>query len=392
MLTIRLKIVALAVLTLMVSGCAVTPEPGSWSGTDGNGVSFAGEGMFVGKQLVAGKITYGTTGPNSYVWQGTNDGTYLDGTLIRGDGRRFEGRITVPDHRDGTNVQYINGRETRTDGCVYQGSFEKQLLSGPGKITCPDRTLEGVFKGGNLDGKGTITYANGNKVIASNFEDGRFIASHNTFLYADGRKLVEKYDYQGARSGLATLDYPNGDRDEMLYSKSVLLLQVPAIRDVVRLTSCPSLPTGWYLLKGNCVDGKPSGEVELWHKDGGRRILATYKDGLPVGKSTYEQLIKIPLSEQAASLYGTMNPQLRMIEGVARQAGLRTDDKRLVWYSYWEGGFLYNVPNGTGRCAHEGKYEPCEMQAGKRIDAVQVERDKITAARTAQAIAHLDSM
>ncbi len=390
MFTLRLKIVVLTALAFMISGCATTPdpEPGSSSGTI-KGVPWSAEGMFVGPRLVEGTITYGTSGPNSHVWKGTNDGTFLTGTLVRGDGRRFEG-VIKPDTSDGSIMQYIRGRETRTDGCVYEGSFENQLLTGPGKIICPERTSVGVFKGGMLEGEATITYANGNKRHVSNFRNGRY-GGTSTLLYADGRKLVEGYDHNGNITGLATLDYPNGDQDKMLYRTGVLLMSVPVKRNVATLTSCAALPTGWYLLKGNCVDGKPSGEVELWHKDGGERILATYKDGLPVGKSTLEWLVLVPLSEQALSIYGTMHPRLYMTEGIAREAQLTLDGKNVLLFPYWQGGFLYNIPHGTGLCMYEGKYEPCEMRAGKRVDVVQVERDKITAARTAQAIARLNA-
>lgn len=385
----RLQTILLGALTLAVAACASAPEYHSVSRTDAKGVPFTAEGMFLDGYLVDGKVTYGTSGPDSHVWQGKRSGGLLNGTLVRGDGRRFEGLIQ-PDAHDSANLQYVSGRDTRLDGCVHEGNFKNQELSGPGKITCPERTLQGTFQNGKLHGKGSITWANGDKIENANFENGKFSNSRHTLQYADGRKLSEYYDYDGTRSGLATLDYPNGDKDELLYWKDVLLEQLPVVRQAGSLPPCAALPADWQLLKGSCAGGKPTGEVELWHKSG-RRISATFKDGQPTGNSTLVWMDKSdPPLVVARSLSGKMDAQLRFSQGFKREAGLDADGKGRAWYWDWEGPFVNNLPHGDGRCAYQGKAEPCNMAQGARVDAVHQQRQQEAAVRSAQAIAHLD--
>lgn len=74
--------------------------------------------------------------------------------------------------------------------------FKAKLLNGPGKLTKDGKVLEGNFKEGKLEGKGTITYPDGTKDTGEFKGDlldgpGKRIAKDGTVL-VDGKFLLGK--------------------------------------------------------------------------------------------------------------------------------------------------------------------------------------------------------
>lgn len=347
--------------SLLVSACASSPEFRSSSGRATSGEPFSIEGTYLENRLRQGRISVGQNGPGRWTWEGTTSEGYnpYRGTVRWGDGRVFVGTVYI----DPTTATVVpnEGRDTLPNGCVYEGRYYDGKYS-KGKLSCPESTLEGEFHE-NVFRRGTVTTP-------------------------DGRKQREDRNQDGKRLGPATLDYPNGDRDQLIYREGVLVLQLPEIRKLAPLPPCPGLPKGWQLMKGNCVDGKPEGEVQFWNAAQRQRILATYKDGQPAGTATLEWITQGNWPS-ARSINGTMNSQFQFSEGLLREAGTDSARTKRVWYWDWIGPFVNNQPHGQGKCAYKGKEEPCEMVAGKRVDAVQVERDRLNAIASARVDAEI---
>lgn len=349
--------------SLVVSACASSPEFRSSGGRATSGEPFSIEGTYLDNRLRQGRISVGQEGPGRWTWEGTTSDGYnpYRGTVRWGHGRVFVGTVYV----DPTTATVIpdEGRDNLTNGCVYEGRYYDGKYS-KGKLSCPDSTLEGEFHQ-NVFRRGTVTSP-------------------------DGRRQSETRNQDGKRLGLATLDYPNGDRDQLIYREGVLVLQLPAIRKLAPLPACPGLPSGWQLLKGSCADSQPAGAVELWNAAQGRRIVATYKEGQPAGSATLEWITPGNWPS-ARSIVGTMDAQLQFSEGRLRTADTDAARTQRAWYWDWIGPFANNQAHGRGKCAFEGKEEACEMVAGQRVDAVQLERDRLNAQASARYNARVEA-
>ena len=53
---------------------------------------------------------------------------------------------------------------TSKEKCIYEGNFESGVREGHGIQTCSNRSIyKGLWKDDNYNGKGTLTFADGNK-------------------------------------------------------------------------------------------------------------------------------------------------------------------------------------------------------------------------------------
>lgn len=371
----NLHILAALAAVIPLVGCGSTPEYKVNVGQACGGLAYRGEGMFLNGGLIEGKITMGTNEPGAFVWEGRNDFPLMHGTMKWADGRRFQGTMRATVANNCSTYAYVHGADTRLDGCTYEGSFKNQALWGPGKISCPDRTQEGEFKADVLNGRGTISWAKGERLEAE-FSSGR-AQGWARFTYADGRQLSVRY-VNGLRQGDGDLQHPSGDRDTLVYDRGLLLLEKPYQRKT-SLPSCASLPSGWLLLKGSCADGKLEGEVRLWQPSTGHQIRSSFAGGVPDPVS-----ILVWSSGEPSVVHrvrGSMDAQLRFSEGTHSIARADQEGKTVIWYWDWQGPYVNGQAQGTGTCGYEGKAEPCEMVAGRRVDPLHQERERRAAAQ-----------
>ncbi len=71
-------------------------------------------------------------------------------------------------------------------------------------------TLSVEWKGGQIQGKGTSTFADGSKYVGE-FKNGKFLNEQGTLTFPDGSTYVGEWK-NGKRNGQGTMTYPNGEK------------------------------------------------------------------------------------------------------------------------------------------------------------------------------------
>jgi hypothetical protein len=134
------------------------------------------------------------------------DGTYV-GNIISRDGHY--------NNKDGRGTMtYVNGN-------IYQGHWKNDEKSGTGTMTYATGDMyKGNWTNSNKDGRGKMTYSNGN-VYQGNWKDDEKFGT-GTMTYATGDMYKGEwgnwYHRRGMKEGQGTMKYANGDRYEGTWS------------------------------------------------------------------------------------------------------------------------------------------------------------------------------
>ncbi len=131
-----------------------------------------------------------------------------------------EGEFKDGDFKQGTRTNYENGKKLK----VEEGEFdEKGDLFGEKcrKVYYDDKenklkVEEGNFINGELDGKGTFVYVNGNKYVGE-FKDGKR-NGQGTLIYADGSKYEGEFK-DGKRNGQGRYTIVEEETKKPLYTQ-----------------------------------------------------------------------------------------------------------------------------------------------------------------------------
>lgn len=359
----KVCLASLLVLTGSTSN-AGEPEYRVQSGVDPSGMPFTVEGNFKDGFLVDGTITAGTTEKDAYVFKGsTSPKKIMVGTLQYRDGRKFKGSFQAEGI---TTFFYRNGSETRLDGCTYTGFFEHNNLTGKGSVACPGKTITGTFEYSQPKGPATIDFS-------------------------DGRQLKLSFR-NGLESGKGELTYPSGILEAQVYVEGKTVLSIPRLPKSIA-TSCTGIPENWALLQGNCGAAGLEGDAELVRTYDGdpekarsfqaQRISGRFKKGKAISEVRYET-IPFSASEPSIRILGNINERLEFTKGTLLlmhhyMRGARAAE----WSVSYKGDFSGFKPNGKGQCAlaDVSSFEPCEMQAGQRVDLAFKDRTAAQAQR-----------
>ena len=118
------------------------------------------------------------------------------------------------------NGEYIVSKRIYPNSHVEEGSFVFGKLQGKGRITFSDGEIhEGIFEYGKLHGDGCIRYPDGRKEEGS-FRHGELHGNGKRTL-SDGEVHEGIFD-DGYFSGKGSIQYPNGRRDEGVFRMRVL--------------------------------------------------------------------------------------------------------------------------------------------------------------------------
>lgn len=120
--------------------------------------------------------------------------TILSGTYVFPNGDRYEGEYI---QTDGGIVRYGKGKQTTTDGTVYDGEWCDDKMTGKGTLSHPSGSVyEGEFVRNQFHGTGKYMWPNGS------FYDGDFVENKlegkGYFTDTEGQVWTGQFRYKAA--------------------------------------------------------------------------------------------------------------------------------------------------------------------------------------------------
>ena len=299
----NVKTISIALVLAVVAGLAAYRYlPLERTITYGNGQSYRGT-MKNGKYHGHGTLTYpdDPSSPNMRSYSGDFvDGAFQGrGTMIWQNGDKYVGEFHNSNVH-GRGVTTYSPVGDRADMLSYDGDYVNGASQGQGTMTWRDgEKYEGQWHGGQMNGRGVVTYGPDN---------------------VDGLVSFEGDFKDGQRHGRGTMIWRNGTKYEGRWRDG-------QINGRGLMTFAPGNPAGVESYEGDFVNARPSGWGTMKWIYGIRTYEGQWKDGLENGRGTltlrngrkYEGTWREGRKYNGAEYDADGREVYRVVEGVAQK-------------------------------------------------------------------------